>query len=66
MSELEKFLRQHCIVTVFCRWYKNACQAEYTGRTWAIASIHALSLLETDANEDLLFVLQMIEEHGGA
>ena len=63
MSELEKFLRRHCITMAFCRWYKNACQVDCTGRVWGIASIHTLSLLETDANEDLLFVLQMIEEH---
>ncbi len=66
MSDLEKFLHRHCITTAFCRWYKNACYREYSARAWGIASIHVLSLLEIDAHDDLSFVLQMIEEHGGA
>ena len=66
MSDLEKFLHQHCITMAFCRWYKNACYRDYSARAWGIACIHALSLLHIEANEDLVFVLQMIEEHGGA
>ena len=63
MTNLEKFLDQNYITTMFCLWYKNACSSDPRSGAWGLASIRALCLLEIDAADDLAFVLHMIAEH---
>ena len=63
MNKLEVFLQEHFIDIVFCNWFRDACQSsDEHRRVWGVAAIHALSLLEIEAHDDLVFIMQNIEE----
>lgn len=63
MSKLEMFLQQHLLDIVFCSWFRDACQSsDEHRRVWGFSAIHALSLLEIDAHDDLVFIIRNIEE----